>query len=192
MSTEYYNKNAQSFYDRSVSLEVDELYEPFLSRLEKGAHILDAGCGSGRDTKHFLELGYKVTAFDGSGEMAKLASALTGQDIKTRMFNEMSEEKVYDGIWACASLLHVSLHDLQHTIQIMSRSLKQGGIFYASFKLGTTERQEDGRNFTDLDQDILKTIIKKIDNIELDKTWITDDVRNEKTEEWLNALMTKN
>ena len=91
MSTEYYNKNAQSFYDRSVSLEVDELYEPFLSRLEKGAHILDAGCGSGRDTKHFLELGYKVTAFDGSGEMAKLASALTGQDIKTRMFNEMSE-----------------------------------------------------------------------------------------------------
>ena len=189
MSTEYYNNNAQSFYDRSVSLEVDDLYEPFLSRLEKGAHILDAGCGSGRDTKHFLELGYKVTAFDGSGEMAKLASELTGQDIKTRMFNEMNEEKVYDGIWACASLLHVPLQELQHTIQIMSRSLKQGGIFYASFKLGTTERQEEGRNFTDLDQDILKTIIKKIDNIELDKTWITDDVRNEKTEEWLNAIL---
>ena len=75
----------------------------------------------------------------------------------------------------------------------MSRSLKQGGIFYASFKHGTTERQEDGRHFTDLDQDILKTIVKQINNLKLDKTWITDDVSKEKTEEWewLNALMTK-
>ena len=191
MSTEFYNINAKDFYERTVSLDIKNLYEPFLERIEKGAHILDAGCGSGRDTKYFLEQGYKVTAFDGSSEMVKLASELTGQNIKTKMFHEMTEENVYDGIWACASLLHLPLQDLQHTMQIMNHSLKKGGTFYASFKFGKTERQKDGRHFTDLNEDTLKTIINKIDNLELDQTWITKDVRNDKTEEWLNVLMTK-
>ena len=144
MSTEFYNINAKDFYERTVSLDIKNLYEPFLERIEKGAHILDAGCGSGRDTKYFLEQGYKVTAFDGSSEMARLASKLTGQNIKTKMFHEMTEENVYDGIWSCASLLHLPLQDLQHMMQIMNHSLKQGGTFYASFKFGTTERQKDG------------------------------------------------
>ena len=86
MSTEFYNINAKDFYERTVSLDIKNLYEPFLERIEKGAHILDAGCGSGRDTKYFLEQGYKVTAFDGSHAMAQLASELTGQNIKTKMF----------------------------------------------------------------------------------------------------------
>ena len=191
MSTEFYNINAKDFYERTVSLDIKNLYEPFLERIEKGAHILDAGCGSGRDTKYFLEQGYKVTAFDGSHAMAQLASELTGQNIKTKMFHEMTEENVYDGIWACASLLHLPLQDLQHTMQIMNHSLKKGGTFYASFKFGKTERQKDGRHFTDLNEDTLKTIINKIDNLELDQTWITKDVRNDKTEEWLNTIMTK-
>jgi SAM-dependent methyltransferase len=191
MSTEFYNINAKDFYERTVSLDIKNLYEPFLERIEKGAHILDAGCGSGRDTKYFLDQGYKVSAFDASSEMVKLASALTGEPIKTKMFHEMTEENVYDGIWACASLLHVPLQDLQETMQVMNRSLKQGATFYASFKLGSIERQKEGRHFTDLNEDILKTIINKIDNIQLDQTWITEDVRNDKTEEWLNALMTK-
>ena len=76
-------------------------------------------------------------------------------------------------------------------MQTMNHSLKKGGTFYASFKFGKTERQKDGRHFTDLNEDTLKTIINKIDNLELDQTWITKDVRNDKTEEWLNALMTK-
>ena len=191
MSTEFYNINAKDFYERTVSLDIKNLYEPFLERIEKGAHILDAGCGSGRDTKYFLHQGYKVSAFDASSEMVKLASALTGEPVETKMFHEMTEENIYDGIWACASLLHVPLQDLQETMQVMNHSLKQGATFYASFKLGSIERQKEGRHFTDLNEDILKTIINKIDNIQLDQTWITEDVRNDKTEEWLNALMTK-
>ena len=69
MSTEFYNINAKDFYERTVSLDIKNLYEPFLERIEKGAHILDAGCGSGRDTKYFLDQGYKVSAFDASSEM---------------------------------------------------------------------------------------------------------------------------
>lgn len=192
MSTEFYNINAKDFYERTVSLDIKNLYEPFLERIEKGAHILDAGCGSGRDTKYFLDQGYKVSAFDASSEMVKLASALTGEPIKTKMFHEMTEENIYDGIWACASLLHVPLQDLQETMQVMNHSLKQGATFYASFKLGSIERQKEGRHFTDLNEDMLKTIINKIDNLKLDRTWITKDVRNNKREEWLNILMINN
>ena len=192
MSTEFYNINAKDFYERTVSLDIKNLYEPFLERIKKKAHILDAGCGSGRDTKYFLDQGYKVSAFDASSEMVKLASALTGEPIETKMFHEMTEENIYDGIWACASLLHVPLQDLQETMQVMNRSLKQGATFYASFKLGSIERQKEGRHFTDLNKDMLKTIINKIDNLKLDRTWITKDVRNNKREEWLNILMINN
>lgn len=192
MSTEFYNINAKDFYERTVSLDIKNLYEPFLERIEKGAHILDAGCGSGRDTKYFLDQGYKVSAFDASSEMVKLASALTGEPVETKMFHEMTEENIYDGIWACASLLHVPLQDLQETMQVMNHSLKQGATFYASFKLGSIERQKEGRHFTDLNEDMLKTIINKIDNLKLDRTWITKDVRNNKREEWLNILMINN
>ena len=87
MSTEFYNINAKDFYERTVSLDIKNLYEPFLERIEKGAHILDAGCGSGRDTKYFLDQGYKVSAFDASSEMVKLASALTGEPVETKMFH---------------------------------------------------------------------------------------------------------
>ena len=189
MSSEFYNRNAQDFYDRTVSLDIKELYQPFLERLEKGAHILDAGCGSGRDTKYFLEKGYKVTAFDASSEMVKLAKVLTGENIKIQTFQEMTEQNTYDGIWACASLLHVPLKELQETMAIMNNSLKPGGTFYASFKLGSTERQKEGRHFTDLNEDKLNKIVNNINHLELSKTWITQDVRNDKKEEWLNILM---
>ena len=192
MSTEFFNISAKDFYERTVCFDFKNLYELLLERIEKKAHILDAGCGSGRDPKYFLDQGYKVSAFDASSEMVKLASALTGEPIKTKMFHEMTEENVYDGIWACASLLHVPLQDLQETMQVMNRSLKQGATFYASFKLGSIERQKEGRHFTDLNEDMLKTIINKIDNLKLDRTWITKDVRNNKREEWLNILMINN
>ncbi|MDN5332320.1 MAG: hypothetical protein PWP45_1545 [Tepidanaerobacteraceae bacterium] len=43
---------------------MNEIYEFFLKWLPKGTKILDLGCGSGRDTKYFLENGYEVIAVD--------------------------------------------------------------------------------------------------------------------------------
>jgi trans-aconitate methyltransferase len=71
-------------------------------------HILDAGCGSGRDSSYFLDKGFDVSAFDASAELAKLASQLIHRPVTVCQFNEYESDKPFDGIWACASLLHVS------------------------------------------------------------------------------------
>jgi len=107
VQVDYYEAQAETYYRSTVGLDMSSIYPRFLSELSPGAHIADAGCGSGRDAKAFLERGYVVTAFDASPRMANLASAYTGQKCHVLRFQEMEFRREFDGIWACASLLHV-------------------------------------------------------------------------------------
>ena len=76
--------------------------------LEPGAFVLDAGCGSGRDAKWFAQQGGKVAAFNVSPELARLASQYCGFEVAIQRFSDVTETSAYDGIWCCASLLHVA------------------------------------------------------------------------------------
>ena len=187
MSIDYYNQNAQEFYDDTVSVDMEALYAPFFEVMPRGGHILDAGCGSGRDSKAFLEKGYRVTAFDASEEMVKMASELTGLKVALRTFDDIDEVEVYDGIWACASLLHVQLADLPTTCAKLARSLKTGGVLYASFKCGEGERTKGERKFTDINIESLLEVTDPLP-ISLEHFWETDDSRNDRDDKWLNAL----
>lgn len=73
---DYYNQNAKQYYKSTVSLDFSDNRDRFLKYLPAAGHILDFGCGSGRDTKAFLKKGFLVTAVDGSKEMCKLATKL--------------------------------------------------------------------------------------------------------------------
>lgn len=107
MSTlEYYNLHAKQFYDATVDVAMDEIYAPFLRYLPKQASILDLGCGSGRDTLAFKNMGYQVNAIDYSQELVEKARQLTGINVRYQSFYDLNEQEQYDGIWACASLLH--------------------------------------------------------------------------------------
>ena len=75
INVRYYDRNTDGFIERTVGVDMSSLYAPFLEYVPKGGAILDAGCGSGRDAKAFLDLGYTVTAFDASKTMADLASS---------------------------------------------------------------------------------------------------------------------
>jgi 2-polyprenyl-3-methyl-5-hydroxy-6-metoxy-1,4-benzoquinol methylase len=66
-----------------------EARQCFLQRLAPGASILDFGCGSGRDTKAFLELGYRVDAVDGSSELCRMASEYSGISVKQMLFQDL-------------------------------------------------------------------------------------------------------
>ena len=81
MTIEYYNKNADKFFNDTHKLDMKEIYNEFIKHLPNKGKILDAGCGSGRDTKAFSDFGYKVTAFDASSELVNLARAYTKQNI---------------------------------------------------------------------------------------------------------------
>ena len=91
---DYYNKNAKKFITGTISIDFGIVQNRFLDKLHPGAEILDYGCGSGRDTKYFLEQGCKVTAIDGSQELCKLASEYTGIPVKHMLFQDLDEKDV--------------------------------------------------------------------------------------------------
>ena len=189
---EYYADNAQEFFDNTYNKEMESIYQRFLPLLPEQGNILDAGCGSGRDSRYFLSQGYRVDAFDASKEMAILASTYIMQEVKWLTFDEIEATEVYDGIWAAASLLHLPFSELSKTFAHLSSTLKDEGKFYASFKYGEQEYVKEGRHFTPMDEDLAEKLFSKINTLQLVEVWLSDDVRQErKGEKWLNLLARK-
>jgi SAM-dependent methyltransferase len=189
---QYYNKNAQTYFESTVSLDMGKLYEPFLQHLKPGAKILDAGCGSGRDSLFFKNHGFQVTAFDASEEMVKLASQLLGQRVLHMSFEDLDLPETYDGIWACASLLHVKRAELRNVIARLTQHLNTGGMLYMSFKYGGGEYWKDGRYFHCLDEIGLHKTIERIPKLKVAQLFVSIDVRSDRTEErWLNAYLVR-
>lgn len=169
---------------------MEALYAPFLDRMQNGAHILNAGCGSGRDTLNFLRRGYVVTAFDASKPLVELASRLTGQEMLNLRFDEIEFDRTFDGIWACASLLHVARHDIDAVLDKLTRALKPSGIMFVSFKLRDGEWEQSGRFFNGYDVASLGALLRRHQSLSIVSIWESEDVRPErKGERWLNALL---
>lgn len=148
-SITYYNAHAQAFLDETLHVDMTALYGAFLPCLPENAHILDAGCGSGRDSREFLARGYRVTAFDASENLATLAAQAIGHPVAVRTFSQVDECQIYDGIWACASLLHLPQSQIPQALARLWQALKPGGALYLSFKQGDSQREHKGRHFTD-------------------------------------------
>lgn len=167
------------------------VYQRFIPLLNDGASILDAGCGSGRDTLYFHKAGFAVTAFDLSEQLVELARQHTSLPIQQCAFTCFESTTQYDGIWACASLLHVSLSELPETLEHLSSYLKPKAVFYCSFKYGDKEVVKGGRRFTNLTESSLLTVLEGT-QLEVKEVWQTGDQRPDRVEErWLNALLIK-
>lgn len=187
----YYNQNATEFFNTTFNVDMESLYQAFLQYLPQDAFILDLGCGSGRDTLAFKRKGYQVEALDYSKELVLLASQQTGQQVRLESFCDFSDQSRFDGIWACASLLHCERHRLDEVIGRMITALKSNGVLYMSFKYGDGDRKKDGRNFTDLNEQQAQELLEQLPNVELLKQWITVDKRPDRNEQWLNVLWKK-
>ena len=189
---DYYNLNAESFIENTQKVDMHLAQDRFLQLLNETASILDFGCGSGRDTKLFLEKGYQVTATDGSAEICRLASEFLEIEVKHLLFQELDEVNSYDGIWACSSILHLPKKELLSVIRKMCVALKEAGIIYTSFKYGDFEGERNGRHFTDFTEDSFQDFIKEVPEIMIVENWITGDVRPGRGEEkWLNLILQK-
>jgi cyclopropane fatty-acyl-phospholipid synthase-like methyltransferase len=189
----YYNSHSEAFSADTADLEFSSIQDQFLSYLPKGAYILDFGCGAGRDTRYFLKHGYTMDACDGSLEMVKIASRNTGLPVRHMLFQELNETEKYDGIFACASILHVPSNELPDIFRRMHRALKDKGILYVSFKYGTFEGERNGRYFTDLNEEKLAALVKECGGFEYVEQWISHDARPGRDDElWLNLLLRKN
>jgi SAM-dependent methyltransferase len=191
MASSYYDVNAQSFCDATERLDVSHLRQPFLAQLPEGGHILDLGCGSGRDTRAFLAAGYQVTAMDPSPGMAQEASCRVGIPVAVARAEQLEERDRYDGVWACASLLHVDEQRLDDVLRRIATALRPRGVLYVSFKYGSGPRiARDGRYFHDLTDTQLERRLASVPVFEPLQLWLTNDVRMDRPHErWVNGLV---
>ncbi len=160
----YYNDNANVYCEQTKYGDMQEAYDRFLVLLPKEAYILDFGCGSGRDSKYFLEHGYKIKAIDGSEKMCELATKYIGEYVECMRFDELSDKELYDGIWACSSILHVEREELPNILKKMLNALKNEGIIYTCFKIGDKCTVQDGKYYNYVTKDIFETILEKVDS----------------------------
>ena len=189
----YYEKNADVFANGTVDVVFTDIQDKFLKLLPKGGYILDFGCGSGRDTKYFLGKGFRVDAVDGSERLCRIASGNAGIDVRQMLFSELEADEVYDGIWACASILHLPRKELEDVFKRMLRAVRHGGYIYASFKYGEFEGFRNGRFFTDFTEKSFEKFASfaAAEFVMVDE-WVTADVRPGRGDErWLNLILRK-
>jgi len=187
---EYYDQNAEQFFKTTAEVDFTGTQDRFLRYLEPGSRILDLGCGSGRDARYFLEKGYQVDATDGSAEICRLASEYTGIPVKQMLFSELDAVSEYDGIWACASILHLPEEELRDVMHRIGTALKEDGVFYTSFKYGDFAGERNGRYFRDFTEESFREFLTDFHEFRMTDQWITSDVRPNRGEErWLNVLL---
>ncbi len=187
---QYYQKNAQAYFAQTRDVQMTPLRERFLFHVADQGKILDAGCGSGRDALAFLQAGYRVDAFDASPAMAHLASKHLGLGVGVLRFEDMDMDHEYDGIWACASLLHVSPDELPGVFKRLHQALKTGGILYASFKQGAGRQVWQGRQFTNMNESDFSVLLGKTGGFGIVDSWTSEDRRADRAgETWFNALL---
>lgn len=191
---EYYNKNAKQYCEQTIVGKLQENYDKFLIHLPNNAYILDFGCGSGRDSKYFIDNGYKVNAIDGSLEMCKLASKYINQEVKCMKFDELEDINVYDGIWACSSILHIEKDKLVDVLVKMINALKDNGVIYTSFKIGTGYEVKEGKYYNYLTKDEMEETLNKTNkNVKVIDYFETlpSTKRNAQNTTWGNFIIKK-
>lgn len=205
-STNYYNENASKYIADTMDADMSAIRNRFLSHLphpwgrrhkvtegEEGeVTILDAGCGSGRDVKAFKELGFQVYAIDSSETFVEHCRSIIGGNVKLAAFQDYTTDIKFDGIWACASLLHLTPEELPGVLLKFSGFLKPGGVFFMSFKYGNKNYIKDNRYFNCCTTESITGLLHNIKDIEILENFITGDVREGRSEEkWVNVIVRK-
>jgi SAM-dependent methyltransferase len=186
----YYEAHAATFVEGTVGASMAEVLDAFASMLPSGGQVLDWGCGSGRDSKALRKMGFAVTSTDASATMCAEALRATGTVVRHESFDQLREVGIYDGVWACASILHVQPNELPGTLACAANALRDGGVLYCSFKYGCFAGIRNGRWFTDLGKSELTALLEP--RFRVSRMWVSGDVRPGRGgERWLNCLATK-
>jgi len=186
----YYDRNAEDFFRNTIDVDMTEIYNEFTSLLPEKAKIIDIGCGAGRDILYFKKLGYNIIGVDNSPEIVRLASKYTKENIILQDFTKLDYREEFDGIWACASLLHFNKTKLISVIEKIIEYIRKSGIIYTSFKYGDFEGVRNGRYFSDFTEKSFSTLVLK-SKIQIIKMWTTNDRRPDRTTQWLNIILAR-
>lgn len=187
---EYYEINAKQYAKGTFSADMSEQYKRFLPLLREQARILDVGSGSGRDACYFQKKGYQVTALEPSKNLCREIRKVFSGEIVCSDIQSYQLDQRFDGIWACASLLHLQEKEVLSFFEKINLYLNDNGIVYLSGKNGiTTGETEDGRFFLEFTEKLMGKILMASGRMKLDQLWYTEDVRGRKDFRWMNIIL---
>ena len=186
----YYKDNKDEFINSTINCDMSyhyNLFEKYLNSYAKT--ILDIGFGSGRDSLYFSNK-YEVYSIDPEQGFCNHAIELGLKNVYCMRVQDLEYKNMFDGIWACASLLHIPSYELVMVLTKCYDALKNNGVMYCSFKYGDYEGERNGRYFIDLIEERFRQYVAKT-KFEILEVSITHDVRLDKNEQWLNIVMKK-
>ena len=186
----YYDKHASFYFDRTSQVDFVALYEEFLKYVPAGGRIMDLGCGSGRDVKWFRDHGYEAFGLDASERLVKIACEELGIPVEVGFIEEWIADEAFDGVWCCASLVHLDDDNLDQFLSNLRYNLKKGGALFMSVKEGIDSGTiEDGRYFRDFNEATLNALISHYKGFRIEKVWYTEDKMHRESFKWLNAII---
>lgn len=186
----YYESNEERYAAETLSADMSEQYQRFLPLLKDGVKLLDVGSGSGRDACYFQKQGYQVTALEPSKNLCReIRKVFSGEIMCSDIQNYQPAER-YDGIWACASLIHLQEEEILCFFKKIDMYLNDNGIVYASGKSGiSTGKVEDGRFFLEFTEQLVEKILTVNKQLQLEQLWYTEDVSGRRGFRWLNVVL---
>lgn len=156
-----YDAKAQKYASLITRETPDADLQAFIDAVAPGGTVLDLGCGPGNSAAMMRDAGLQVRAMDASAEMVKLAADTYGIPAVHGTFDDLSDDAVYDGIWANFSLLHAPKADMLRHLAAIHKALKSGGVFHIGIKLGTDEARDSiGRMYSYYQEDELINLLK--------------------------------
>jgi 2-polyprenyl-3-methyl-5-hydroxy-6-metoxy-1,4-benzoquinol methylase len=187
-SITFYNENVSSYCARTLEINMETHYKKFLKHLPDGATILDAGSGSGRDTKKFIEYGYRVISIDASKEMVMKSSEYTQQQTLQISFEDLNFDNEFHGIWCSGSLVHTPSSDLLEILRKFKKALKYEGVWFLSFKSGDFEGVIDNRYFTHMTKAKISSYFTQLGGFEILEIYETPSEEKNRDVLWLQCL----
>ena len=190
MMCNYYESNAEHYAAETIYADMSEQYQSVLPLLKKGAKILDVGSGSGRDACYFQKQGYQVTALEPSKNLGReIRKVFSGEIVCSDIQSYQTTER-YDGIWACASLIHLQEEEILCFFKKIDMYLNDNGIVYVSGKSGiSTGEVADGRFFLEFTEQLVEKILTVNKQLQLEQLWYTEDVSGRRGFRWLNVVL---
>ena len=187
----FYEDHAVEYFSWTFGAQTQFVLDRFLSHLPAKASILDAGCGSGRDLKFFLSRGHCAFGIDASTALVQMAAQYSGAPCEVARIESISYEERFDGIWACASLLHLPRDAFRPALRCLNRALKRGGTLFMAVQEGQGEAiLPDGRLYVYYSEDDIRRSLD-VAGLAVNELWMSRNSAEAMHQPvWINVIAT--
>lgn len=185
-----YDKYSAEHASRFWNASVERAWNVFSALIPPKTLVLDLGCGTGRDVATLGRRGYHVIGVDLSmGLLREAQSRLSGQFVQGDMRFVPFSSAQFDGVWMCASLLHIPRKQASTVLSYVYRIMGWGSVLFIAVKQGYGECWQETEGpifFTYYQPDEISKIIQ-------DSGLLIELIWNEKAQgnNWINIIAHK-